>query len=254
MFTTGILGISALLFTTMLVLLELGRRRGLRQGTLREAVRGIAVVEGAIFSLLGLLLAFTFNSAMTRWDTRRDLVVDESNAIGTAYLRLDVLEPGARDDLRARFRRYVEARIAVYAVLRREHRPTAELARADSLQAGIWDTAVQACRGDSAYKALLLLPALNDMIDLTTTRTIAASTHTPAIIYVLIILLSLAGAWSAGQAMADARGPSWFHMLGFALLTTAAFYVTLELEFPREGLIRLDAVDRALEELLEDMR
>ena len=55
MFTTGILGISALLFTTMLVLLELGRRRGLRQGTLREAVRGIAVVEGAIFSLLRLL-------------------------------------------------------------------------------------------------------------------------------------------------------------------------------------------------------
>lgn len=254
MFTFGILATSAILFLGMLLLLELGRRRGLRMAALRGQVRGIAVVEGAIFSLLGLLLAFTFNSAMTRWDTRRDLVVDESNAIGTAYLRLDVLKPQQRSELQDRFRAYVAARIAVYDVLRREHVPTMELARADSLQAGIWDLAVKACAGDSAYKAILLLPALNDMIDLTTTRTIAARTHTPPVIYLLIVVLALAGAWAAGQAMADASGPSWFHMVGFALLTTAAFYVTLELEFPREGFIRLDAVDEALADLLMDMR
>ena len=79
------------LFAAMLLVLELGRRIGTRRlaalppGTSWE----IGTLDGAVFALLGLLIAFTFSGAVTRFEARKHLVVEETNAIGTAYLRLD---------------------------------------------------------------------------------------------------------------------------------------------------------------------
>ena len=75
---------------------------------------GAGVVDGAVFGLLGLLVAFTFSGAATRFDARRQLVVEEANAIGAAYLRLDVLPAAAQPALRARFREYLDSRLAAY--------------------------------------------------------------------------------------------------------------------------------------------
>jgi hypothetical protein len=97
----------------MLLFLELGRYIGLRQKAKdQEGGReGLGAVEGAIFGLLGLLIAFTFSGAAARFDTRRQLIVEEANAIGTAYLRIDLLPPGAQPGLREIFRQYVDARL-----------------------------------------------------------------------------------------------------------------------------------------------
>jgi hypothetical protein len=107
------------LFFGMLLLLEIGRRIGLRRlATDSEGARqGFGVVEGAVFGLMGLLIAFTFSGAASRFDTRRQLVVEEANAIGTAYLRLDLLPPSTQAALRENFRRYVDARLEVYRKL-----------------------------------------------------------------------------------------------------------------------------------------
>ena len=115
-FTFNIALLAGGLFAGMLVLLEIGRRLGLRRLALdSEAVRaGFGVVEGAIFAPMGLLIAFTFSEAASRFDTRRQLVVEEANAIGTAYLRLDLLSASAQVALRESFRRYVDARLDVY--------------------------------------------------------------------------------------------------------------------------------------------
>src|SRR5262249_8868795 len=77
----------------MLLFLEIGRRVAIRRlkkdtGTAGE---GVGAVDGAVFALLGLLLAFTFSGASSRFDTRRQLIVEETNDIGTAYLRIDLL-------------------------------------------------------------------------------------------------------------------------------------------------------------------
>jgi len=81
------------LYFGMILLLELGRRLGrLRQRKDEEAARaGLGAVEGAVFALLGLLIAFTFSGAALRFDARRQLIVQEANAIGTAWLRLSLL-------------------------------------------------------------------------------------------------------------------------------------------------------------------
>ena len=246
------------LFSGMLALLEIGRRIGLRRMAQdSEGARaGVGAVEGAVFGLLGLLIAFTFSGAASRFDTRRQLIVEETNDIGTAYLRLDLLPVDQQPALREKFRQYVDTRLAAYAKLPDIAAAKEELAKGNRLQGEIWRQAVSASRTQGASPAapMLLLPALNAMIDITTTRTMAAQMHPPAIIIAMLFGLALAGALLAGYAMAAAKSRSWLHMIAFALVTAFVIYVILDMEYPRVGLIRVDAFDQALVEFRQSMQ
>ena len=216
---------------------------------------GLGAVDGAVFCPLGLLVAFTFSGAASRFDARRQLVVEEANAIGTAYLRIDVLPHEAQPVLRDKFRRYVEARLDAYRELPDLAAAKEALARATVLQGEIWGEAVAASRvASSQPAAMLLLPALNAMIDITTTRTMAAQMHPPAIIFAMLVLLALTGALLAGVGMGAGEGRSWIHMIGLAAGMALAVYVILDIEFPRLGLIPVDAIDQVLVELRESMK
>jgi hypothetical protein len=244
-------------FVGMLLLLEFGRRIGRWRaaGDPQGARAEVGVMDGAVFALLGLMVAFTFSGAVSRWDTRRQLVVEEANAIGTAYLRLAVLPPEAQPELREKFRQYVDARLAVYRTLPDVSAAKAELARAATLQGEIWAQAVAATRSEGFQPArILALPALNAMIDITNTRTVAAQTHPPTIIYAMLIVLMLVSSLLAGHGMAEGRGWNWVHMAAFAATMALALYVILDLEFPRLGFIRLDAYDQVLVDVRESMR
>ena len=245
-----------LLFVSMLVLLEVGRRIGMRRLAIdAEGARaGLGSVDGAVFALLGLMIAFTFSGAASRLDIRRQLIVQEANAIGTAYLRLDLLPSSAQPGLREEFRRYVDARLAIYSKLPDIAAAKAELARSTTLQNEIWAQAVGASREAGPQATMLLLPALNEMIDITTTRTVAFYTHPPVIIFAMLAILALACSLLAGYGMAGGKLRSWAHMLGFSAILTLTFYVILDLEFPRIGLIRIDALDQLLVNVRASMK
>jgi len=252
---SGIMAIA--LFLGMLALLEVGRRiRNRRLAADPEGARaGTGAVEGAIFALLGLLIAFTFSGAASRFESRRTLVVQEANAIGTAWLRLDLLPETDRGVLQGLFRQYLDSRLEVYGKLPDLAAAYAELEHSMKLQGEIWQRAVaisQAAEGERAR--MLLLPALNDMIDITTTRTMVARTHPPTIIYVLLFVLGMGCAFLAGYGMAGAKSRSWAHVVGFAAVTALTFYVILDIEYPRIGLIRVDAADQVLIQLRESMK
>jgi hypothetical protein len=244
------------LFAGILVSWEVGRRIGLRRRGRDpdgESV-GIGAVEGAVFGLMGLLLAFSFSGAMARWDVRRELVIEETNDIGTAWLRIDLLPETARPELRELFRKYLDARLAVYRAVPDIEAATAELARANALQNEIWARAVAACVTPEGERArILLLPALNAMIDITTTRTAASKTHPPVVINALLIGLVFASSLMAGSTMANDRSRGWVHMLGFALAMSISVYMIFDLEYPRQGLIRIDAIDQILVDLRATM-
>jgi hypothetical protein len=246
------------LFFGMLIVIEVGRRIGVRRLTEdpEGARAGFGTIEGAVFALLGLLLAFTVSGAGVRLDARRHLLVEETNAIGTAYLRLDILPSAAQPALRENFRRYVDARLEVYRKKADIAEAKDELARAAKLQGEIWRQAVSSVRADGAppQAPMVLLPALNAMIDITTTRTIAAQMHPPMIIFVMLFALALVSALLSGYAMAGKKSRSWLHILCFALAITVTVYVILDLEYPRVGLIRENAFDQALVELRETMK
>jgi hypothetical protein len=243
------------LFAGILVLQEVGWRIGVRRAAAdAEGARaGLGAVEGAVFGLMGLMIAFTFSGAAGRFETRRQLIVEEANAIGTAYLRLDLLPAEAQPKLREQFRRYVDERLEVYRKLPDVVAAREALARSIALQGEIWAAAVDAV-GGSPQATMLLLPAINAMIDITTTRTVALQTHPPAVIYGMLGLIALACALLAGHGMAGARSRSWVHVVGFAAILTLTFYVILDLEHPRVGLIRIDAVDQVLVDVRQSMR
>jgi hypothetical protein len=245
------------LFAGMLLFLDIGRRLGVRSLAKdpEGALAGTSAVDGAVFALLGLLTAFTFSGAADRFDERRGLIIEETNAIGTAYLRLDVLPDRAQPPLRDLFRRYVDSRLETYERFADVDWARAGLARSSALQGEIWSKAVAATKmeGVPPSASVVLLPALNTMIDITTTRTLDTERHPPMVIFVMLFALALASAALAGYEMAGRKGRSWIHMLSFATVTAVAVYVIIDLEYPRRGLIRVDAFDHALVDLRRGM-
>lgn len=256
--TVAVFALTLGLFLGMLLFLEIGRRAGIRR--LRDdssgEAEGIGAVDGAVFAVLGLLIAFTFSGAASRFDSRRQLIVEETNDIGTAYLRLDLLSTEAQPGLREKFRQYVDTRLEVYRKLPDIAAAKEELAKANRLQVEIWRQSVAASRvqGASAAAPMLLLPALNAMIDITTTRTMAGQMHPPMIIFALLFGLALASSLLVGYGMASSKARNWLHMLGLAFVMAVSVYVILDIEYPRLGFIRVDDFDRALAELRESMK
>jgi hypothetical protein len=254
-FTLAAAGLAVLLLLGMLASLLAGRALG-RRALARGGERGDpGALDAAVFGLFGLLLAFTFSGASARFDARRALVVQEANAIGTAWLRLDLLAAPAQAELRPLFRRYVEARLAATAGTVVDAEARGDLARVAALQAEIWAKATAAARADGNPGVITLTAqALNEMIDLTTTRQSTHLQHPPAVVYALLFLFGLASSFVAGHATAKADGLDWAHALVFAGAIAAAVYVILDLEFPRLGLIRVDAIDQVLADVLKGMR
>src|SRR5678816_999292 len=245
------------LFVGMLITFEVGRRIGVAR-LKREPeglTKGAGAAEGAVFGLLGLLLAFTFSGAASRFEARRFLIDTEANAIGTAYLRLDLLADESQPPLRDLFRRYADNRTTVYQGTDFDA-VKAKLAEGAALQMEIWQQAVAACRlpGAASQATMLLLPALNEMIDITATRVTATANHPPGIIYLLLVTLSLLGALLVGYGVSPNKDRSLLHQGTFALVTSLAIYVIVDLEYPRLGLIRIDTADQALIDVRSSMR
>ena len=250
----GLIRLAALfligLFLGMLVMLELGRlvRVRRRQRGEDSETFGLGVVDAGVFGLLGLLVAFTFSGAATRFDARRHLVIEEANDIGTAYLRLDLLPAEARSQLQDLFRQYLDARLATYQNVVDVEATRAAGAKVSDLQRQIWVRAVQACRQvPTTDAAILLLPALNAMFDITTTRTAVTQIHPPTIIFALLVIVALLCSLLAGYGMAGTGGArDWVHIVGFAIVLTVTVYVIVDLEYPRLGFIRVDSFDQLL--------
>jgi hypothetical protein len=252
------IAVSVSLFLLLLGCLEIGYRIGLRHAKKysEPADDGSGAVGTAVFGLLGLLLGFAFASGMSRLESRRELVVQEANAIGTAYLRLDLLPASDQPAMRALFRDYLSTRLRVYERLPDIKGAEQELARAAQMQQVIWSRAIISSRADSTNNAprLLLLPALNEMIDITTARTVALHTHLPTLIFALLICVSLLSGLLAGYSMSKRKARSWLHILLFAGAVAITLYTVIDLDFPRVGLIRLRAADNALVQLRDSIR
>jgi hypothetical protein len=229
----------------------LGDRRIKRTGD--ATAGGTAAIDGALFGLLGLPLAFTFSGAASRFDARRDLMVAEANAVGTAKLRLDIAPESAQPALRSAFARYVESRVAVDASFKTPDLYPSRLKESAKIQRELWKLAVAAGRQPDAQPATntQLLPALNEMIDITSTRALATQMHPPLVLYAMLFVLAASGALLAGHGLSGTPRRNWLHPLLFAVIMAAALYVIVDMEFPRFGFIRVDSFERAVLDLTD---
>jgi len=243
-----------ILFVVMLALIEFGHR--LRSAaTNKDQPPGSPAIESAIFALFGLLLAFTFSGAMSRYDAHRALITEESNDIGTAYLRLDLLPADAQPTLRQQFRDYTTVRAHRFDGLPGTPEAIEAASQTDHLQRAIWKQAVTAAAlpGASPDATKLLLPALNNMIDITSTRKNAFNMHPPAIVYLLLFALACGCALIAGFGMIGSRR-SWLHMIAFAAVVSVTIYAILDIEYPRRGFVKLSDRDQVFLDLRDSMK
>ena len=236
-------------FVGILLFLHFGRWIGKRvlERHGGEIPPSVGSLEAAVFALMGLLIAFTFSGALSRFDGRRIQAVDEANAIGTAYLRIALLPASAQPKLRETMRSYVDARIAIYQKLPDVKAAQAEANRSMQLQNEIWAQAVAAARLPDARPGaeLLVMPAMNDMFDIASARIAATTIHPPGIVYFMLIALAFASALLAGYQSAGERYDG-MRRYGFAVIIAFTVYVIFEIEFPRWGLVRIDAIDQLL--------
>jgi hypothetical protein len=244
------------LFFGIILMVEVGRRIGARQraGIMAGGAAGVGAVEAAIFALLGLLIAFSFQGASARFDGRRALIVEEANNIGTAWLRIDLLPNGAQPAMRELFRNYLDARLDTYRKLPDMVAVKAALDRTANLQNEIWRAAVAGQKEGGQAVVVGLLPALNQMFDIVTTRTMAAQAHPPQIVFIMLALMACAAAFMAGHGMSGSKQRSWVHSVGFAAILGITVFVIMDLEYPRLGFIRVDSFDQVLVDLRQSMK
>jgi len=245
------------LFLGMLLGLETGLQVGLRRRVESRdgAGPGFIALGGALFALLGLLFAFSFSGAATRFETKRHLIVEEATAIELAYARVDLLPAAAQPVLREKFRHYTDARLAVYSKLPDVTAANADMARAVALQEELWELTVSASREVSSQAAVhLVLSSIGAMADVRTVRTAALRAHAPGIIFALLAVVALVCSFLAGFDASGRKTRSWVHSIGFAAVLAIAFYVILDLEYPRVGLIRLSGDDQVLIDVRQNMK
>jgi hypothetical protein len=208
----------------------------------------LSAINGMLLGLLGLLLAFSFSMSNSRFDSRRELVIAETNAIGTVILRSRALSDSMRDVLAPILRSYVEERIMFYqsgmdlpTVLR-------HMLTADSLGQVIWSHTAAYAKVDPALTEVSkIIPAENDMIDITLTRRAAGEATIPDSIMYFLFFLCLGSAFLLGY---DHHGPiNWTIVLGFALTLSATVFTIIDLDRPRSGLIRMDKPNERMLEL-----
>lgn len=238
----GALGLIGL----MLLAWMMGARRSASEA---EAPKGLETVSGALFALFGLLLAFSFSASASRFEQRRTISLQEANAIGTAALRLDLLPRDAQAEARAIFKAYLDSRYRYLSVAGAGGEYHKEWDEVQRIQSRLWSHAINSGPTDRQVPSnTVLLPALNEMFDITSTRHIAIQTHVPVVIVMLLGLFAVITSYLGGRLAH--RTPS---TRAVGVLYTACVVITLlvmiDIDFPRRGLIRANNADILIEDL-----
>jgi len=243
------------LFVGMLALLEAGWRLGGKHRNLSGAQREeLSTLETAVFALLGLLIAFTFAHASSRFDTHRQLIIDEANAVRTAYRRVDLTAPESRPQLQALLRHYVDMRLSIYSRIRNTDRAPHMNDTLTTIQDSIWQQAVPAVyASQSPGVASILLTSLTDMFTVSNGRYAGMFIHPPRLIFALLGLVALTCALLAGYGSAGSAR-SRLHELCFVAAVALTVFVIVELEHPLAGLMRIANFDNLLADVRADMQ
>ena len=246
-----------LLALAMVVLLvaagEIGYRRGWVRLQSKESVRSLMSGTGAaMLGLLGLLLGFTLAMAVSRWDERRDVIVDEANAIGTLWLRAGLLEAPLRDELRDVLQKYTDARITLGGS--RDDRAALRAARSESelLHASIWSVVEHANQpGQSNAVLSSLITSANEVIDLHELRMASIENYLPAALFMLLFTVAAVSvgflAWAFGAANQGGR----IAIVSLALLIGAVLLLIMDINRPQRGRIEIgtDSLERVGESM-----
>lgn len=243
------------LFMAILLLVLLSVEGGYRLGKYRrsrseeEKEAPVGAMVGSTLGLLAFLLAFTFGLAATRFDTRRQVLLDEANAIGTTYLRAGML-PDRRAEIRGLLRDYVDTRLEAV----KSGKIAEGIRRSEQLQDQLWAQAV--ALGESNPTSIvvgLFVQSLNEVIDLHAKRvTVGLRNRIPGAIWVALFAVAVLSFAAMGYHAGLSRTSRSLVELAVALTFSAVIGLIADLDRPQEGVLKVS--QQALIDLRQSMQ
>jgi hypothetical protein len=187
--------------------------------------------------LVAFLIGFAFSGAASRFIDRQDIILKEANALGTAYLRADTIAEPQRSELRSALKEYTADRVTM---LTREGRDQIEplLAKVSGLHERMWRSAIKATQ-DNAPLMAVVLPPINEVIDLHSTHLAMARKHLP--VPIMAVLLGTAAIVVGMIGFGNGRLGRRFSVVDsvYGAVLGVALWMTIDLDYPGIGLIRV---------------
>jgi len=235
--------------------IELGDILGRYWARHSRAVKGgnVDSLVAATLALLAFLLVFMTGLANNRFETRRQLVIAEANAVGTTYLRAGFLDEPQRSEVRALLREYVEMRLEV--VTRPELFQQAR-ARSEAIQAELWQYAENLSRSTPTPVAALFVSSVNNVIDLHTERMAAINNRFPVsnwlAIFTVAVLVLLVVGYNDGLSIGRSDGRGQVAELVLLLVFASVLLLIIDLDRAGEGLLKVS--QQAMIDLQQQIR
>jgi hypothetical protein len=251
--TFMVLGLEVVLAILLLLAIEVAYRITRNRDLPSSQLPSVTAVSSVVFSLMGLVLAFSYSEAGRRLEAHRHLVVDEANAIASVWFRIDVVPAAAQGSLHGLLRTYLDERIRAHHSLPQMGEFELHRARAAGLQRQLW-TEMVAVTKEEPDKEVLLLPPVLLMAEVAGKRTLAVRTHITSPAFLFMLGLALVGAALVGVNTARGAGRNWPYRLMFVAVVSAAIHVVVDMEYPRTGIVGTKEADSLLTELRETMR
>lgn len=235
------------LFITMLTAIWIGYKIGLKK-TKTEGKN--PEISSSLLGLLALILGFTFAMAGSRYENRKNNLIDEANCIGTAVLRANIYPDSLKNEFKKDFKEYLKSRKAYYLLENDDEKLNASLKQSAVASEKLWNRATfYAKNKDYFIQSNMMVPALNDMFDSASKSNMVLNSRVPETIVYLLFSFSIIISFFIGYNSGLEKKINIKFVTGFCFLICVVIFITLDLDRPRRGLITLDSEISLLEKL-----
>lgn len=231
------------LFVALLVILPLASGIGVyclnRKGNLdEETLKDFSIVQAATLTLLALLIGFSFSVAVNRYDQRKDCESEEANAIGTEYLRTDLLSTANTSTAREQLKKYLDLRISWYQLTDREELAQVDKKTAD-IQNDLWQTMKNEASLSTTPVTALAISGMNDVINTQGYTQAAWIKHFPVSAWVLLITIAVFCNILIGYG-SHSRKSNKVYLFILPLMIATSLTLVADISSPRGGLILIE--------------
>ncbi len=231
-----------LIFAFSFIALWISERIGLffrgRRGSPEEDFsQDYGIVLAATLTLLGLVIGFTFSMATSRYDQRKDLEEAEANAIGTEYLRAQLLPAADTARVQSLLKQYLEQRVLFYGASDQAQRQPVDAATA-KLQTALWSAVLAPAATQPTPLVALVVAGMNDVLNSQGYTEAAWQNRIPNAAWALMTAIALCSSWLVGYGSRSA-GEGAKLLLVLPLVVSIAFMLIADIDAPSHGLIKV---------------
>lgn len=228
-----------LLFISYFIGFSTGKRfAGIKSQTHSSNISSLLT---GLIALMGILLAFSFSLSSSRFDLRKQLIIEESLDIGTAYFRVGLLADTAlRKEVRSLLKDYVQQRINYYDAGAIEKEMDQYMGKSENIQVRIWMKTAEIGRRSPDINSSLLTQSLNTMIDVSGAISGSMKNHVPALILLMLIAASAFTIFTMGYTHGLSSDKNLWFAMGLNVIICSILFLIVDMDSPFAGLLKIN--------------